>query len=130
MKTTIKGRYVKGLGKGKYFMRQQGYKSQFIRKLGIDPYHGTFNVRLSGASLALFRKLVSGKGIMIRGFRKGGKSFGNVACYRAEICGIRCAMVVPERTGHSDVAELIAQVVLRKELDVKEGMAVTFSVSS
>ncbi len=129
MKMIISGRYAKGLGKGRYFMSQHGYKSQFVRKLGIDPYHGTFNVRLSGEDIRKFNRLKRRRGITIKGFVKGGKNFGSVMAYKAEVMGIRCAIVVPERTTHSNIVELVSSKMLRKTLRLRRGGKVTITVA-
>ena len=129
MKTIISGRYAKGLGKGRYFMSQHGYKSQFVRKLGIDPYRGTFNVRLSGEDIKKFNRLKRRKGVTIKGFVKGGKTFGSVMAYKAEVMGIRCAIVVPERTTHSGIVELVSSKMLRKTLRLRRGGRVDITLA-
>lgn len=117
----IEGRFVKGLGRGKYFMRQKEYKRQFIKKLGIDPYHGTLNVRLSGMNLRRLSTIKKTKGIVIKGFKRGNSTFGGVTCYKASISGIKCALVIPERTSHTNIAEIVSSEMLRRKLEIKEG---------
>ncbi len=115
------GKAKTGLGKGRYFMRQPGYKRQFIKKLGINPYHGTFNISLSSKNFGIYSAIKRRKGIMINGFKKGDASFGGVVCYNAQISGIKCALAVPMRTAHVSVAEIISSVMLRRALKLKDG---------
>ena len=124
----ITGRLGVGLGKGKYFMRQNGYKRQFVEKLRINPFHGTLNVELADGELRKLNMFRGKKGILIKGFARGKRTFGNVRAYKADISGIRCALVVPERTTHSNIAEIISSEMLRKKLGIAEGEKVTITV--
>ena len=117
----ISGTLVKGLGRGRYFMRQKEYTRQFVGKLGINPYHGTLNVKISNANarkLAVIKRVGS---IRIRGFRRGKSNFGGALCYRAVVSGIKCALVIPERTSHKGIVEIISSTMLRRKLGLKDG---------
>ncbi len=127
-KLVISGRFRKGLGKGRYFLRQKGYKDQFVMKLGINPYHGTLNVNVSGASARKLAAVRRNKGILVRGFIKDGRSFGEVMCYKAEMCGVRCALVVPKRSKHKNVAEIISSKKLTKALGIRQGDLVSVTL--
>ena len=48
-RVVLTGRVKSGLGEGRYYMSQKGYRAQFAKRLGIDPYPGTLNLRLSRA---------------------------------------------------------------------------------
>ncbi len=124
----ISGRAVRGKGEGAHFVGLPGYRSQFISKLGIDPYLGTLNVKLSGVNLTRLLRIKSAGGIAVRGFRKGSATFGGVRCYMAEISGVRCALVIPERTTHTDTAEIISSERLWTRLGLSEGERVRVSV--
>lgn len=125
---TLTGRYTEGLKRGRYFMSIKEYKMQFIARLGINPYHGTFNVTLSGINIAKFDRIKRSRGIAINGFRKSGRTFGDVVGYRAEISGIKCALIIPRKTAHRDVAEIISEKILRRALKTRPGDRVRISV--
>jgi len=127
---SISGRVKIGLGRGAYFMGQKEYKAQFIKKLGIDPYHGTLNVKLSPANVLLLGKIRKRKGILVKGFRRDGKSFGDVLCYHADMSGIKCALVMPKKSTHTQVAEIISSQMLRAKLKLRDGSRVTVSVKA
>ncbi len=126
----LRGTVVTGLGKGRYFMSAKEYKDQFISKLGIDPYHGTLNLRVDAASASELSMLKSSYGIIIEGFSREGKVFGAVKAFEASLSGVRCALVIPEKTSHTDVFELVANKNLREELSLKDGDIVEVSVST
>lgn len=45
-KLSFKGRVTTGLGEGQYYISLEGYRKQFIDKLGFEPYPGTLNLQL------------------------------------------------------------------------------------
>ena len=126
---TLRGTVVTGLGKGRYFMSAKEYKVQFIEKLGIDPYPGTLNLKADPGSVAGLESLKSSTGIAISGFSREGKTFGGVKAFNAELLGVRCVLVIPEKTSHTDVFELVANRSLREVLSLGDGDIVEVSVS-
>lgn len=119
---TFTGRVFSGLGEGAYYVDQPGYGGHFQRLLGFRPYPGTLNLRLPPSQIAGKRELETYPGIVIKGFEVGGRSFGEVRCYRATINGIEGAVILIGRTHHDDsVVELIAPVHLRSKLNLKDG---------
>lgn len=124
----LNGKVKTGLGEGRYYMRQIGYKKQFIKKLGINPYHGTLNLNLSKKNVRTLMAVKRRKGILIKGFKKGKKTFGDVLCYRAQVSGIKCGLVMPKLSKHFGVAEVISSVKLRTALKLKDGDSVKVSV--
>jgi riboflavin kinase len=124
----LMGKVKAGLGKGRYFMSQKGYKTQFIRKLGINPYHGTLNVALSGRNLEKMAKIRDMDGIKIKGFRSGGKNFGEVIAYNARISSAECALVIPKRSIHKEIAEIVSSSHLRSKLHLSEGSSVKITI--
>ena len=125
---TFFGSVTSGLGKGRYFMRQKCYRAQFLSKLRINPYYGTLNIKLSRLNAKHLHKIKRKSGITIKGFKKGGRKLGDVVCYRAELSGIKCALVVPKLSTHFDIAEIISAYKLRTKLKLKEGSIVKVSV--
>jgi len=121
----IIGEVVSGLGEGAYYVRQY---APLIRKyLGFEPYPGTLNLRV------LFPKTVfdalSTVPVVIPGFVRNGRTFGDVKAYRVRIDGIEGAIVVPSRTLHPpEIAEIIAPVNLRERLKLSDGDRVRVEV--
>jgi riboflavin kinase len=124
----LKGTVSSGLGEGRKFMSIPEYRKQFVEALGMDPYPGTLNLRASESSAGDLARLKSTPGIAIKGFDSGGKTFGGVKAFDARIRGIECAIVMPERTSHTDTFEVIANEGLRDELALKDGDEVEVAV--
>lgn len=121
----LRGRVFTGLGEGAYYVSLKGYRRQFIKKLGFDPYPGTLNLRLSTpADIALRRELKHYDGIHIEGFEDGHRTYGWVKCLPATIGDeVRGAVISNVERGHYDetVLEVIAPIYLRKALNLKDG---------
>ncbi len=126
----LRGRVFTGFGEGAYYVSLPGYRRQFVEKLGFEPYPGTLNLRLDRESLRLRRKLELMEGIVIGGFTHGGRRYGAVKCFRAEVEGrVRGAVLLIERTHYGpDVLEVIAPVNLREALGLRDGDWVSVSV--
>jgi riboflavin kinase len=60
-------------------------------------------------------------GHVIEGFEKDGRTFGRVIAYRSKIHNIDCAIVVPERTHHDGILELVCKYHLRRTLSINDG---------
>jgi riboflavin kinase len=114
------------MGEGAYYMSQKGYREQFLRKLGFNPYPGTLNLRLTPPQAEVRRELETYPAITVKGFKRGKRSFGDVKCFPALINdSVEGAVTLINRTHHSDlVIELIARVHLRSRLDLREGSTV------
>lgn len=125
----LKGSVTSGLGEGGYYMRQEGYREQFKRLLGFEPYPGTFDIKLSNESLGLKAALENLPGKRIDGFVTPERTFGQVKCFPAKLRGVQVAVVMPLRSSHADVIELIAAKNLRKSLRLKDGDAVKVEVT-
>jgi riboflavin kinase len=115
----IVGEVISGLGEGAYYIEQ--YRERIREYLGFDPYPGTLNLRVIFPR-TIFDALCTVRPILIPGFVKEGRSFGDVKAYPVRINGINGAVVVPSRTVHPPkIAEIIAPVNLRKTLGLKDG---------
>ncbi|ASJ03232.1 riboflavin kinase [Thermococcus profundus] len=115
----ILGEVVSGLGEGSYYVKL--YSERIREYLGFEPYPGTLNVRVVFPK-TVFDALVNVRPILIPGFIKEGRTFGDVRAYPVEIDGIKGAIVVPSRTVHPPrIAEIIAPVNLRKALGLGDG---------
>ena len=120
----LRGHVVSGLGEGRYYLSQQEYAEQIERLLGFRPYPGTLNIKLRPGS----PRLPPGTGRLINGFEKEGRAFGDVYCFPASIDNMECAVIIPRRTHHSDVVEVIAEKRLRDLLGLKDGDALEIEV--
>lgn len=124
----IRGVVTTGFGEGRYYITQKGYTKQFIKKLDLEPYEGTLNLKLSRNELRGLELLKNSEGIKIEGFDKGGRSFGAVKCFHAKINNVDCAVVMPKRSHYKDVVEVISKVHLRRTLSLKDGDEVELCV--
>jgi riboflavin kinase len=124
----LKGKVVSGLGEGKYYVGQEGYRRQFERKLGFVPYTGTLDVELDRESVRVRETLQALPGIGIEGFRTSERTFGPVKCFEAKLRGRKVGAALPSRTHRPDVVELVAPINLRKKLKLSNGSAVKIEV--
>jgi riboflavin kinase len=123
----LRGKVVTGLGEGQYYISLAGYRTQFVEKLGFDPYPGTLNLKLDEKSIEQ-RKRINGN-IRISGFTDQNRTFGNGSCFNITIAGVKGAVIIPERTHYpEDIIEIIAPVNLREYLKVKDGSTVAVEV--
>jgi len=122
----IVGEVVSGLGEGAYYVKQ--YSPLIQEYLGFEPYPGTLNVRVLFPK-TVFDALCNVRPVIIPGFTKGGRTFGDVKAYRVRIDGVEGAVVVPSRTVHPPkIAEIIAPVNLREKLGLRDGDRVRIEV--
>lgn len=125
---TIRGSVTSGLGEGAFYMKQRGYKEQFRKTLGYEPFEGTLNLRVEGGDLAKLQILWEEPGIPIAGFTDGGRTFGGAKVFPAAVAGVESAVILPIRTHHTDNVELISRVHLRSKLGLRDGDAVEANV--
>jgi riboflavin kinase len=119
---SICGVVTSGVGDGKYYMDMEEYKKQFQEKLGFEPFPGTLNMKLRGEDLKARQELLKLAGINIEGFKKDGRTFGSVKCFRADVEGVEGAVVMPSRTHHSaDTLEVISPEKIRDKLEAGDG---------
>jgi riboflavin kinase len=115
----ILGEVVSGLGEGSYYVRL--YRDRIREYLGFDPFPGTLNVRVLFPK-TIFDALVDVRPILIPGFVRDGRTFGDVKAYPVKIEDVEGAIVVPSRSVHPPkIAEIIAPVNLREALNLKDG---------
>ncbi len=119
------GKVFQGLGEGAYYIGLEGYKTQFAKALGFDPYPGTLNLKLESASQVERKKELRGfEGLRIEGFQRDGRTYGGARCYRATVGkkGLPAAVLVIDRTHYDDsVLEIISPHFLRGDLGLKNG---------
>ena len=124
----LKGVVTSGLGEGKYYTCINGYVRQFVEKLGFRPAPGTLNVRILNEYTDRFRELENIEGIEIRGFSTKDRSFGGAKCFFVKIKGLDAAAIIPSRSHHSDILEIIAPYKLREKLNLKDGDTIEIKV--
>ncbi len=113
------GKVISGLGQGGYFLSREGYRQQFLNRLGYIPFPGTLNVLLDEPFPA------SAPAIFIQGFSERESCFGSCRCYRIRINGIEAAAIRPEKSSHPpEMIEVIAPLNLRLALHLKDGDSV------
>jgi riboflavin kinase len=123
----LSGKIITGLGEGQYYIALDGYRTQFIEKLGFDPYPGTLNVRLDANSIDIRKKIA--QSINISGFTDQNRTFGKGSCFRVRISDIEGAVITPERTHYpGDIIEIIAPVNLREHMELKDGTNINVEV--
>ncbi len=125
----IRGEVFSGVGEGRYYVSLDGYRKQFVEKLGFDPYPGTLNLRIPKEEMYFRRRLDEEKGILIEGFSTEDRTFGEVKAFKCRVDGIEGAIVIPKRTHYpSEILEIIAPVKLREKLGLKDGDIVEVEV--
>jgi riboflavin kinase len=127
----LEGTVFTGFGEGAYYISKEGYRKQFIEKLGFDPYPGTLNLRIvNDYDVKARSELEAYPGIEIEGFQDEDRTFGSVKCYPVIVENeVKGALILALRS-HYDafVLEIIAPVSLRKHLKLKEGQKVKVEV--
>ncbi len=123
----IEGKVFTGVGEGAYYMRQEGYRKQFKKKLGFDPYPGTLNLRVA---TCMVEELAVRAGTRIEGFQTGNRSFGGGRCYEVRISpDAPAAVFLPDRTHYpDDVLEVVSPEHLRTRLGLRDGDIVCLTV--
>ncbi len=124
----LAGRVISGVGEGSYYMSQRGYREQFKRDLGFDPYPGTLDIKLDEASLELKTVLMQLPGRQVEGFKTDKRTFGQVKFFPAKLRNKKAALVLPLRSHYADVVELIAPKKLRESLKLKDDDVVQVEV--
>jgi riboflavin kinase len=123
----LEGVVESGLGEGSYYVSLRQYFEQFKKKLGIEAFKGTLNVRVNYIELVQF--ITSLQKININGFTDMNRSFGPITAYKVKVNNIEAAIVIPERTSHArDVVEVISAVNFRQRFNLKDGDKVKISV--
>jgi riboflavin kinase len=125
----IKGTVASGLGEGQYYLNKPGYRNQIIEKLGFTPFNGTLNLGVTEDEMTTLAQVPPASRIKLSSFRADGRTYGEAECIGIVIRDIPCAIVLPKRSHHTDVLEIISATHLRKALGLKDGDTVEITVS-
>jgi riboflavin kinase len=124
------GEVVSGKGEGKFFTRAEWARAAFQELVAIDPWPGTFNLRVSDqASRAAWAELNETSGLPLRA---PDPAWCDGRCYPALLVqgDIRAAIVVPEVADYApDQVEIVAAVSIRESLGVGDGDRIEVEVT-
>lgn len=121
---TLEGVLFSGLGEGAYYVTRDGYRKQFIEKLGFDPYPGTLNLKLtSDYDMKTRSELETYPAIEVPGFKNETRTYGPVKCFPAIINNKVKGAVLSAMRSHYDasVLEIISSEFIRNKLKLKDG---------
>jgi riboflavin kinase len=128
---TLEGILFSGLGEGAYYITREGYRKQFIERLGFDPYPGTLNIKvMSDYDLKALSELETYPAVELEGFKDESRTFGPVKCYPAIINNKAKGAVIYALRSHygSSVLEIVSPIYLRNYLKLKDGNKVKVEI--
>ena len=121
---TLEGVLFSGLGEGAYYVTKEGYRKQFMERLGFDPYPGTLNIKLTTEyDIKSLSELEAYPAVELEGFKDESRTFGPVKCYPAIINNKAKGVVIYALRSHygSSVLEIVSPTFLRSHLKLKDG---------
>ncbi len=130
MTEILSGRLASGIGQGRHFTRLEWARSQFVDKLGIDPYPGTVNVIVDDPEImAIWQRLKCTPGVAIENPGTGPYDCDG-RCWPVTVAGrIAGAIVWPEVEGYPAAQiEVIAEIDVRAALGIDDGDKVTLEL--
>jgi hypothetical protein len=121
----LRGIVVSGAGKGRHFTGIPWAREQFREKLGIDPYPGTLNLRLTEPSMR--QKWIELRRRPCELIRAAEAGACDARCFHVDIDKSQAAAIVwPQLESYpEDQIELIARCPLRQRFGLTDGHAVT-----
>ena len=121
----IEGSVFTGRGEGEFYVNL--YSRNFRRTLGISPYPGTLNLRLTRDSVKVMEEIISRPVKVVEPPMEG---FGRVYVWPGFIKCTRVFVIRPEKTIYRiDVVELIADVSLRELFNLRDGDVLRVAVA-
>ncbi len=121
----IEGSVFTGRGEGEFYVNL--YSRSFRRALGISPYPGTLNLRLTRDSIKVMEEIISRPVKVVEPPMEG---FGRVYVWPGFIKCTRVFVIRPEKTVYRiDVVELIADVSLRELFNLRDGDVLRVAVA-
>ena len=107
-KLEMRGRIVKGLGEGRFYLSLAGYRKAIKETLGFVPFPGTLNIEIDSKHMAARQQLRRMEPFVIHGFKDKERVYGDLFAYRCSIDSLECAIIIPLRTHHGpDLIEII-----------------------
>jgi riboflavin kinase, archaea type len=128
---TLEGTLFTGLGEGAYYVTKEGYRKQFMEKLGFDPYPGTLNLKLTSEyDIKSLSELETYPAVTLEGFEDESRTYGAVRCYPAVINNkVKGAAINALRSHYGQsVIEIVAPTCLRSRLKLKDGHKVKVEI--
>ncbi|RLD17100.1 MAG: hypothetical protein DRI22_00460 [Caldiserica bacterium] len=116
----ITGKVTSGIKEGEKYIKI--YKERIKDVLGIDVFNGTLNIRTP-----LKVKNIKFKE---RKIIKGFSGFGSIFLSPCKLNNMDCHIVLPEKTKHEDVLEIVSDVPLREKLNLRDGDRVTVEIDA
>ncbi len=115
----LSGKVTSGLGKASFFLSQDFYKDNFLKRCGFMPYPGTLNIVIEDDYLDRINRIKEDCTDII----KPDNDFGAVKYIHAILNDeINGAIVFPAKSQHSDnYLEFIAEMKLRDYLNLNDG---------
>jgi len=132
--TELTGTVTSGMGEGRHYISLSGYMSQFIERLGYEPFPGTLNLELTDRAQRERSAMVAGPDVPIDGWEDDERTFGPATCYPVELesgemSDEEAHAIVPDRTHHDESQlEVIAPDRLRDSLELADGDELTIRV--
>ena len=129
---TLEGVLFSGLGEGAYYVTKEGYRKQFVEKLGFNPYPGTLNIKLTtDYDIESLSELEAYPAVELEGFKDESRTFGPVKCYPAVINNKVTGAIIYALRSHygSSVLEIVSPTFLRRQLNLKDGNKVKVEIS-
>lgn len=132
---TLSGYVIEGVKEAKHYLSLSGYRTQFVEKLGYEPYPGTLNVRLDENAIRKRAQLNNVEPISISEWEAEERTYGSAECYPASLKSDSGSfdpvhVIVPDRTHHDeDKIELLAPECLREKLGLETNNNVTVSIN-
>ncbi len=123
MRIILKGKYVKGLDKARYFMSLKPYKEIFMKLMNKEPFEGTFNVEITDH--LTYKDLLEKCGTyhIIPEQHYNGRLLGGVYIWLGEINGIGNVLVIrPFKSAHKEnILEIVSDKKIREILNLEYG---------
>jgi len=113
----MKGIVVPGFKEASDYVKL--YSDKLAKLTGFKPFPGTLNLEVEASELD---KLPEGRYI-----RPEGK-YGGARVIACSVFGIQSAIVIPDKTRHENVVEVIAPISLRDAFELKDGDEVGLDV--
>lgn len=118
-KIKVKGKVVRGIGKGSFFLSLDPYKSFFKGLLGKEPYPGTLNIELPDD----WDKILS----FPNEYQPAG--YGGILYAMGNLQGIKVIVIRPQKSKHSKkIIEIVSDRYLRENLKIQNGKIIELDI--